>query len=228
MVKILAILFALAAVALADGTGRMISHYSKSDFPLTADPNAAQWKNIQPVMMENDARGKPVPGHRTEVRSRWTAKNFYVLYTCPYEELYLHPNPTQTEKTNQLWEYDVAEIFIGTDLKDIRHYTEYEVSPQGEWIDLDINRNTDPPSHDWQWKSGFQVKARIDRDRKIWYAEMQIPFTALSIAKPAKGAQMRVNLYRVQGPPPRKDLAWQPTNSQTFHVPEAFGLLTLQ
>ncbi|HVX65241.1 MAG TPA: carbohydrate-binding family 9-like protein [Bryobacteraceae bacterium] len=225
--KILALLLPLAALAFADSAGRMVSRYSKSDFPLSADPAAAQWKNIPAAIVEGDTEGKPVAGHRTEVRSRWTDKHLYVLYTCPYQELYLRPNPSQTEETNELWNWDVAEIFAGTDFKDIRHYTEYEISPQGEWVDLDINRNTNPPAHNVKWDSGFQVKARIDRDHKVWYGEMQIPFTALGL-KPAKGAKLRVNLFRAQGPEPRKFLSWQPTHSETFHVPEAFGLMVLE
>jgi hypothetical protein len=226
--KILALLLPLAALALADSTGRMVSRYSKSDFPLSADPGAAPWKNAPAVVVDSDTEGKPVAGHRTEVRSRWTDKHLYVLYTCPYQELYLRPNPSQTDETNELWNWDVAEIFAGTDFKDIRHYTEYEISPQGEWVDLDINRNTNPPDHNVKWNSGFQVKARIDRDHKVWYGEMQIPFSALGLAKPAKGAQLRVNLFRAQGRDPRKFLSWQPTHSETFHVPEAFGLMVLE
>jgi hypothetical protein len=39
---------------------------------------------------------------------------------------------------------------------------------------------------------------------------------------------MRVNLYRIQGPPNnRKHIAWQPTNQMNYHVPEAFGRLRL-
>jgi len=37
-----------------------------------------------------------------------------------------------------------------------------------------------------------------------------------------------VNFFRSQGPlSSRKDIAWQPTMSETFHVPERFGLLRL-
>jgi hypothetical protein len=54
-----------------------------------------------------------------------------------YEELYLHPNPSATTETNKLWEWDVAEVFIGSDFKNIRQYKELQVSPQGEWVDLD-------------------------------------------------------------------------------------------
>ena len=80
-------MLAVASLALADGSGRMSSYYSKADFPLTADPNAKQWKGIQGVIAERDQMGEPTPGHRTEIRSRWTAKNLYLLFICPYEDL---------------------------------------------------------------------------------------------------------------------------------------------
>jgi UDP-glucose 4-epimerase len=54
----------------------------------------------------------------------------------------------------------------------IKHYTEFQVSPQGEWVDLDIDRSTDPPNHNVGWNSGYKVKARIDQAKKIWYGEM--------------------------------------------------------
>ena len=56
----------------------------------------------------------------------------------------------------------MAEVFIGSDFKNIRRYKEFEISPQGEWVDLDIN--LDAPRHEdgWVWNSGFQASARID------------------------------------------------------------------
>ena len=225
----IAMLLALTTVVLADGAGRMISSYAKSDFPLTADPNSPDWKGVKVTIAANGPKGDVTPGHRTEIRSRWTEKNLYLLYSCPFEELYLHPNPTQTEETNELWDWDVAEVFIGTDFKDIKHYKEFQVSPQGEWVDLDINRNANPPDHNWKWNSGYKVKARIDKEKKVWYGEMQIPMASLDVQKPAKGLEMRVNLYRIQGPPPnRKMIAWQPTHEDNYHVPEAFGRLVLK
>jgi Carbohydrate family 9 binding domain-like len=227
MMKLVAILLAVAAVALAGGAGRMMSRYSKADFPLTADPDAPQWK-VAGVVAENGPKATVTPGHRTEIRSRWTEKNLYFLYVCPYEELYLHPNPTQTEETNELWDWDVAEAFIGTDFKDIRRYKEFQVSPQGEWVDLDINRNVTPADHNWKWNSGYEVKARLDKAKKVWYGEMRIPMASIGV-KPEKGIEMRLNLYRIQGPPPnRKMIAWQPTHQDNYHVPEAFGRLVLK
>ena len=120
-----------------------------------------------------------MPGHRTEIRSRWTSRNLYLLFACPYEQLNLKPEPNTETETNELWKWDVAEVFIGSELENIRRYREFEISPQGEWIDLDID--LDAPRHEdgWVWNSGLQVAARIDPTAKIWYAFLRIPYAAV-------------------------------------------------
>jgi len=226
--KIPAMLLATATLALADGPGVIVSKYSKADFELTADPNAKPWKKITGVFAEKGPKGEPAPGHRTEIRSRWTKSNLYLLFICPYETLYLHPNPSTTTETNKLWNWDVAEAFIGADFDNIRRYKELQVSPQGEWVDLDIDRDHPLPEGGWLWNSGFTVKARIEEAKKIWYGEMRIPIDKIDRRAPKPGLEMRVNLYRIQGPPNnRKHIAWQPTNQMNYHVPEAFGRLRL-
>ena len=69
------------------------------------------------MFADKDRFGKPVPGHRTEIRSRWTDKNLYLLFIAPYAELHVKPDPATGADTNKLWEWDVAEAFIGTDFK---------------------------------------------------------------------------------------------------------------
>jgi hypothetical protein len=140
----------------------------------------------------------------------------------------LNPAPDTVHETNQLWNWDVAEVFIGSDFKNIKRYKEFEVSPQGEWIDLDID--LDKPHHEdgWVWNSGFQVVARIDRAAKVWYGAMRIPLATLEDHTAVAGDSFRVNLFSSQGKPPdRKNTTWQPTMSDTFHVPERFGTLKL-
>jgi hypothetical protein len=223
------LLIALAATALlARDPGVTTSRYAATDFALTADPAAPQWKDQPAVTAENGPRGETVPGHRTEIRSRWTHDSIYFLFTCPYQELNLKPSPSQTAETNQLWNWDVAEVFVGSDFQRITRYKEFEVSPQGEWVDLDIDRVHPLPEGGWLWNSGFTVKARIDAAHKIWYAEMRIPLRSIDDRPPAAGRQMRINFYRCQGHDPgRKFIAWQPTGEANFHVPQAFGLLKL-
>ncbi len=221
---------AAAAPPAGSAEGKVIvSHRARADFALTADPGAAAWKNVEGVIAEKDRFGQVVPRHRTEIRSRWTDKNLYLLFLAPYEELYLHPDPSTSADTDKLWDWDVAEAFIGTDFKDIKKYKEFQVSPQGEWVDLAIDRGKDPPSHDESWNSGYEVKARIDRDKHVWYGEMRIPLASIDVPSPHDGVEARINLYRCQGPPAgRKYINWQPVNNETFHTPEAFGRLRLE
>ena len=227
--KTLTLLLALGVVAAADGPGVLLSHRVGKDFPLTADPTAKPWRKIQGVFAENNALGAPVPGHRTEIRSLWTKQHLYLLFICPYETLHLKPSPSTTTETNKLWEWDVAEVFIGTDFNNIKQYWEFQVSPQGEWVDLDIDRVKPRPEGGWRWNSGFEVKARIDEAAKIWYGEMKIPLKEIDKREPKPGLEMRLNLYRLQGPPPaRTQVAWQPTGARNYHVPEAFGRLRLE
>lgn len=201
---------------------------AENDVPLALDATSTFWRGARVVTMENDRFGKMVPRFRTEVRTRWTKNNLYFLFTCPYEELYLKPSPNTHEETNELWNWDVAEVFIGSDFDTIQRYKEFEVSPQGEWVDLDIDLRKPHHEDGWRWNSGFESAARIDKANHIWYAAMRIPFSAIDKRPAAIGNTLRINLFLSEGPPSHhREIAWQATMSETFHVPERFGLIRL-
>ncbi|MGA8868882.1 MAG: carbohydrate-binding family 9-like protein [Candidatus Sulfotelmatobacter sp.] len=215
-------------LAVAGDEGVIESAKASQDMSLSTDPAISFWQAARPVYADKDPYGETLPRYRTEIRSRWTEKNLYFLFVCPYEELNLKPSPSTTTETFHLWDWDVAEVFIGSDFQNIRRYREFEISPQGEWIDLDIDLAKPHHEDGWTWNSGFEVAARIDSAAKIWYGAMRIPFSALQSRPPADGGRFRVNLFRSQGPPPKRTaVVWQPTMSTTFHVPEKFGLLRL-
>ena len=71
MMKLFLLLLAALPLA-ADGPGVILSKYVKKDFPLTANPAAPAWKAAGAVYAENGPKGDPTPGHRTEIRSRWS------------------------------------------------------------------------------------------------------------------------------------------------------------
>ena len=224
----LAMLAGITACELQSQDAVMTSLRAVRDVAPDTDPNSDFWRNAPRVIAERDAFGNLVPRHRTEIRSRWTPENLYFLFICHYEQLYLKPNPTTGAETNELWKWDVAEVFLGSDFQDIRRCEEFEVSPQGEWVDLDIDLHKPHHEDGWMWNSGFRVAAQIDRSAKIWYGAMRIPFAALVSQAVHPGVEFRVNLYRGQGPQSGwKGIAWQPMMSKTFHVPERFGLLKL-
>ena len=222
------LVLAMGHVARAADDGVIESTKAVQDAALSTDPAISFWQAARPVLADKAPFGQAQPRYRTEIRSRWTDKNLYFLFICPYEELNLKPSPSTSTETYQLWDWDVAEAFIGSDFQNIQRYREFEISPQGEWVDLDIDLTKPHHEDGWTWNSGFVVAARIDAKAKVWYGAMRIPFAALREQPPAVGDKFRINLFRSQGPPAnRVAVVWQPTMSKTFHVPEKFGVLRL-
>ena len=225
------LMLSMAIVALASGQPDITvleSAYSERDIPLTPDPTTADWTNAPRVTAHRDKAGEPIPGRPTEIRARWTKENLFLLYSCPYDELNLKPDPDPTTETARLWNWDVAEAFIGSDFEHIGRYKEFQVSPQSEWVDLAIDRDNPKTQEGMKWNSGYAVKARIDAPAKIWYGLMRIPFAAIDARPPEPGRELRIGLYRIAGVNPRTYYAWRPTRQDSFHVPQAFGILRLR
>ncbi len=220
--------FVLLFAAASDPAAVLESAYSARDFDLSANPNSAEWATAPRVVANRDYFGQPITGAPTEIRSRWTKQNLYLLYICPYDQLNLKPDPNPAAETPRLWNWDVGEAFIGWDFEHIGRYKELQVSPQGEWVDLDINRENTQAAEGMKWNSGYSVKGRIDPDAKIWYGEMRIPFKAIDTREPQEGRELRIGLYRIAGVDPKKHYAWRPTGQTSFHVPQAFGILRLR
>ena len=222
------VLLCLISLTAFAQTAVFTSHKAPAEAPLTADPNSPFWRDVTGLVITTDYAGDSVPNHRTEIRSRWTPEHLYLLYVCQYEELNLKPSPTTTAETDLLWNWDVAEAFLGADFNDIQRYKEFQVSPQGEWVDLDIDRSPQKRGAGVAWNSGFAVKARVDAGKKIWYGEMKIPFDSFGVAAPAAGTKIRAGLYRIAGQQPsRKLVSWQVMGARNFHIPERFGILQL-
>jgi len=228
MGKALLLIFLASPVVMAANPARIESMRSEQDVAASTDPGVPFWKDAGSVAAERGPFGDPLPRYRTEIRSRWTDKNLYFLFICPYEKLNLKPLPSRSTETYRLWDWDVAEVFIGSDFENIQRYKEFEISPQGEWVDLDIDLTKPHHEDGWKWNSGFLVSARVDSVAKIWYGAMRIPLSSLQDRVPSTGEEFRVNFFRSQGPPTKRvQIVWQPTMQKTFHVPEKFGLLRL-
>jgi hypothetical protein len=226
--KALLVLVLSTVTAQAAENSVVESVQASTDAPLQTDPTSTFWRAAHPAYMERDKQGKITSHFRSEIRARWTKDNLYFLFSCLYDELHLKPSPTITQETNELWNWDVAEVFISSDFNDIKHYQEFEVSPQGEWIDLDVDLRKPHHEDRWIWNSGFTLSARTDAQNHRWYAAMRIPLPAIDKRSPTAGMEFRLNLFVSEGPPANHHaIAWQPPMSSTFHVPERFGTLRL-
>jgi hypothetical protein len=224
-------LYAQAPCVTAEPTASFSVPYVNGHPDLSVDPQAAVWKSAGVQFMSKDcSRQIDYPEIRTVMRAVWTDSDLYLLFQCPYKDLNLFLPADNSKKHVGLWDRDVVEMFLGDDWTNIRHYREFEIAPTGDWIDLAID--LDHESYDHSWRSGWETKARIDKERKIWYAAARIPLSAVSAKAVENGTRWRMNLYRIEGlgaDPQRHFLCWQPTcvqNRDPNHVPEHFGSLT--
>jgi alpha-galactosidase len=186
-------------------------------------PTPSSWERAVPLRFDADWRGKNADAAReTEVRLLWTAESLFLRFLAKYRTITVFPDADRSGRRDQLWDRDVAEVFLQPDRSNLRRYKEFEVSPNGLWIDLDI-----APGEKHDLKSGLRRRVVRKGAQKIWIAELEIPVKCL-VARFDPAATWRVNFYRVEGAEePRFYAAWRPTGTAVpnFHVPEAFGEL---
>jgi len=191
--------------------------------PLDARNPAPEWTQAPAITFCADWQGRNAdPARQTEVRALWTEATLYLRFVCRYRELFVFDESDPNGRRDHLWDRDVAEAFLQPDPSRPRYYREFEASPNGMWIDLDVF-----PGGISDLKSGLQRSVWLDRARHTWAAELAIPMPALTTNFDPT-AVWRANFYRVEGnKEPRFYSAWQPTKSPqpNFHVPEAFGYL---
>ena len=186
-------------------------------------PNQISWESARSLRFNADWQGKHADSSReTEVRLLWTPQSLYLRFRVSYHVITVFTDSEPNGRRDQLWDGDVAEVFLQPNPSEPRRYKEFEVSPNGMWIDLDI-----APGEKHDLKGGLQRRVSLNETAKNWIAELALPMTSL-VAHCDPSAIWRVNFYRVEGATePRFYSAWQPTHTPVpnFHVPEAFGRL---
>jgi len=189
-------------------------------------PPVHAWERAQPICFDSDWQGKNNdPSRATQVRVLWTSETLYLEFRCRYRTLTVFKDSEVNGRRDQLWDRDVAEVFIQTDATQPRHYWEFEISPNGMWIDLEIS-----PEGKRDPKSGMKSLVVRSDQRKLWIATIALPMNTVTTHFDPP-ANWRVNFFRVEGAnEPRFYSSWQPTHTPrpNFHVPEAFGWLRFE
>jgi alpha-galactosidase len=189
-------------------------------------PPPKAWRSAKPILFDTDWQGKNADPHRqTEVCLLWRAGFLYLKFVARYRLITVFDDADPDGRRDKLWDRDVAEVFFQPDPQQLRRYKEFEVSPNGFWIGLEI---VNGKLH--YLKTGLQRRVSIDEATKQWTAELAIPMKSLA-PHFDPSASWRVNFFRVEGPTePRFYSSWQPTNTPqpNFHVPERFGFLSFE
>jgi alpha-galactosidase len=186
-------------------------------------PKESAWEHTPALRFNADWQGKNAdPERKTEVRLLWTPETLFLRFRAKYRVITVFPDAAPNGRRDQLWDHDVAEVFLQPDPSVPRRYKEFEVSPNGFWIDLDI-----APGEKRDLKSGLRRRVVLNEAAKTWVAELALPMNCL-VERFDASSRWRVNFYRVEGADePRFYSAWRPTGTAVpnFHVPEAFGEL---
>jgi len=191
------------------------------DFKPNGRLTEAAWGQAQAAWIECQLKqGTARPDLATRARVLWSDRYLYLGFEAPFESLTTFSPALKGRERLGLWDRDVVEAFIGADPGNLRHYTEFEVAPTGEKLDLVLTE----AGSDFPWESGFEAAVRVDRRAKRWTTECRIPLDALSPVKPAPGTRWRLNLYR-HAAAEQSFLAWSPTATTTAHTPGRFGYL---
>jgi alpha-galactosidase len=211
-----------AHIAVASSS-EIVAVYIDHELRLGDSPMANEWQNAGPVTFCSDWQGKNAdPRRETQVQVLWSQQQLYLRFECRYRELFVFEDSESSGRRDHLWDRDVAEAFLQPDPSREHFYREFEVSPNGMWVDLDIF-----PGGLADLKSGLHRSVVRNEKSQVWAAELAIPMKALT-ANFDPAAIWRTNFYRVEGRnEPRAYMAWQPTHTPqpNFHIPKAFGRL---
>ena len=183
------------------------------------------WEKAEDIVIDRYWSGESAPnGRHFKARILWSDSALYVRFEANQTEpLVVSEKANLKTKTRGLWDRDVCEIFLAPSKANARKYFEFEIAPNGEWIDLGIYQKPDERITDWDYNSGMQSAARIEKDKVIM--AIKVEWKAFG-AVPKAGDVWLGNILRCVGAgATRGYLTWQPTRTKepSFHVPEAFG-----
>lgn len=180
------------------------------------------------------ADGSGPPRQATTARVQATAEALTFGFSCADRDAW----GTLKGRDAPVYKEECVEVFLAPGHDDPMDYFEFELSPLGTFFDARIHNPTgrrESMSADLDWQAkGATWKARIDRPKALWSAEIRLPWAGLAISDPARLPRTwRLNLYRIDRPrdgSPPEYSCWSPTlaSPPNFHLPARFGTLRLR
>ena len=209
------------SVSCQSASAEIVAAQVSAPIVLDAGHPSKEWELTTPISFCEDWQGRnAAPERATVVRALWSPEMLYLRFECRYTQMTVFGDSEPNGRRDHLWDRDVAETFLQPDSSKENFYKEFEVAPNGMWIDLDIGTGELV-----DLKSGLQRSVVVNEKAHQWVAELAIPMKALTANFDPK-VEWRTNFFRVEGAAePRHYYAWRATNTEqpNFHVPKAFG-----
>ena len=103
-----------------------------SAFPmLKASHPSSRGSMRRPLSFDQNWKGEnPEPRRATEVRLLWTPDTLFLRFLAHYQSLNLYEEARNDGWRDQLWDRDVAEVFLQPDSSDPLVYKEFEVATE--------------------------------------------------------------------------------------------------
>src|ERR1700759_942681 len=176
-------------------------------------PPDAAWETVPGVQFDWNWQGENAdPTRETQVRLLWTPETLFVEFRAKYRSITVYDDPDSRGWRDKLWDKDVCELFVQSDPSQARKYQEFEVAPNGNWIDRGITLDGGEHHGKRDLTSGLRRRASIDEAAKTWRAVLALPVKSLVAGNFDLSKTWRVNFFRVEGPnEPRFYASWQPT-----------------
>ena len=203
---------------------------SRASGDFTPDGNLEKdvWTCAQQIRFSREAfAGWSYPEIETSIATVWTPAHLYLACRCKFVSLHIYEAEDIGRERWELWNRDVVEAFIAPSPVAASHYYEFEVAPNNQWLDLEIDFDEGEPIQK-DWSSGFLHATQIDQVQGVWTAEMRIPVDAMGITEIDPFSFWRINFCRCDGGGnERRFLSWRALGDgcRSFHQPASFGML---
>ncbi len=205
---------------------RIVCSHMSRDFKVDGDIGKTAWVSNKWIKFDQHAYSDAkYPHAATRVAALWTPRSIYFGFECKYSKINVYTGEDTAHERWELWNRDVVEVFINPRPDSPSHYYEFEVAPNNQWIDLEIDK-TKNPFYDPAWNSGFEHATHIDD--QYWSCEMRIPIASMGVQEISVGEEWRLNFFRADGPgePERCLMAWSMIpGGSSFHTPSCFGII---
>jgi hypothetical protein len=205
-------------------------HWSADDDDHTSWP----WEEFRPLPSFILANGSGPAQQQTIVRTGYDARNFYVRFDCQDKDIW----GKATARDSAIYDEEVVELFIAPGEAHPTFYYEFEVSPIGTMLDLNVhspNLERREMRANFAWDCpGLQWSVERNDAANHWRAYLVVPWTSIG-ADGTPGAALpqtwRANFYRIERPRGEDPefSCWSPTMTDPadYHKPAYFGHLRL-